>query len=107
MATEDKYEGEMTYLAQYVVDDWLGFSVIGGSVSTILGAGATAEHRLELTMRIAADLLQQGAQAGELTASGFEPWPLSIEESLSEISRRLHDLDGPADSGDVCWFTVD
>jgi hypothetical protein len=58
MYSEEEYREEFSYLAQYVEDDWLGFSVITGVVARLLGRGYDLEQEHELTMRIVRDLIR-------------------------------------------------
>ncbi|MFD9035563.1 hypothetical protein ACFVZW_31140 [Streptomyces sp. NPDC059567] len=109
MKNQDAYRGELEYLIQYAHDDWIGFSVVSGSVGSLLGRGASFEEQLTLLLRIIGDLYDHGVRAGELTASTevpFLPWPLEKADALARIAAEVRRLSELPDSGDVCWFTV-
>ncbi|MGW5422687.1 hypothetical protein [Streptomyces sp. NPDC003943] len=109
MLNEDAYRSELSYLAQYAHDDWLGFSVVSGSVGSLLGRGASFDEQLTLLLRIVGDLYDADARAGELTESPeepFVPWRLEKADTLARIATEVRRLSRLPDSGDVCWFTV-
>lgn len=110
MPTDEEYTEELDYLAEYVHDDWLGFSVVVGTVGKLLGKGRTLEERTGLLVRIVGDLLAQGAEAGDLTDDPDRPftaWGTSRDETLSRIKSAIDGLGRLPESGDICWFTVD
>jgi hypothetical protein len=110
MYSEEEYREEFSYLAQYVEDDWLGFSVITGVVARLLGRGYDLEQEHELTMRIVRDLIRLGAQAGELSEDSgqpFKPWPTDGDATVMRIDAELKELGRSPESGDVCWITLD
>jgi len=110
MPTEEEYGEEFSYLADYVHEDWLGFSVITGTVGKLLGKGHTMEERKRLTLRIVGDLLDLGAKAGDLTADPekpFVPWDTDRAATLSRIGSEMESLGHSPESGDICWITVD
>ncbi|UYQ65618.1 hypothetical protein [Streptomyces peucetius] len=109
MVNQDAYRRELDYLAQYAEDDWLGFSVISGSVGTLLGRGASFQEQLALLLRIVGDLYDAGARAGDLTESTkdpFAPWPGDKTQVLARITADVEEHSRLPDSGDICWFTV-
>jgi hypothetical protein len=109
MVNQDAYCRELDYLIQYAHDDWLGFSVISGSVGNLLGRGASFQEQLTLLLRIVGDLYDAGARAGDLTESTrepFLPWQMEKAEVLARIAAEVQSHSRLPDSGDVCWFTV-
>ncbi|MCA1217784.1 hypothetical protein [Streptomyces sp. 8L] len=107
--TDEAYSEELSYLAAYAHDDWLGFSVLVGSVGTLLGKGHTAREQTRLLPRIVGDLLARGAAAGDLTDDldqPFEAWGTGTVETVSRIAGAIDGLGRLPESGDVCWFTV-
>jgi hypothetical protein len=109
MVNQDAYRRELEYLTQYAEDDWLGFSVVSGSVGTLLGRGASFHEQLALLLRIVGDLYDAGARAGELTESTkdpFLPWPWDKAKVLTRITADVEQHSRLPDSGDICWFTV-
>lgn len=109
MVNQDAYRRKLEYLTQYAEDDWLGFSVISGSVGTLLGRGGSFHEQLALLLRIVGDLHDAGARAGELTESTkdpFLPWPWDNAEVLTRITADVEQHSRLPDSGDICWFTV-
>jgi hypothetical protein len=109
MVNQDAYRRELEYLVQYAHDDWLGFSVISGSVGSLLGRGASFHEQLTLLLRIVGDLYDAGAQAGDLTQSDQEPfllWRMEKDDVLARIAAEVRPHSRLPDSGDVCWFTV-
>ncbi|ORT55917.1 hypothetical protein [Streptomyces sp. CB03238] len=109
MVNQDAYRRELGYLMRYANDDWLGFSVISGSVGSLLGRGASFQDQLTLLLRIVGDLYDAGARAGELTESAgkpFVPWRMDKAEVLERIAAEVQPHSRLPDSGDVCWFTV-
>lgn len=109
MVSQDAYRRELEYLVQYAHDDWLGFSVISGSVGSLLGRGASFQEQLTLLLRIVGDLYDAGARAGDLTESTREPfllWRMEKAEVLARIAAEVQSHSWLPDSGDVCWFTV-
>lgn len=109
MVNEDAYRRELEYLIQYAHDDWLGFSVISGSVGSLLGRGATFQEQLTLLLRIVGDLYDAGARAGDLTESTRDPflaWRMEKAEVLARLAAEVQAHSRLPDSGDVCWFTV-
>ncbi|MFF4501609.1 hypothetical protein [Streptomyces sp. NPDC001401] len=110
MPTEEEYGEEFSYLADYVHEDWLGFSVITGTVGKLLGKGHSMEERKRLTLRIVGDLLDLGAKAGDLTADEEKPfiaWETDKAATLSRIKSEMESLGRSPESGDICWITVD
>ncbi|MFD9220172.1 hypothetical protein ACFWDI_09175 [Streptomyces sp. NPDC060064] len=106
---QDAYRHELEYAIQYAHDDWLGFSVISGSVGSLLGRGASFQEQLTLLLRIVGDLYDAGALAGDLTESTrepFLPWRMEKAEVLARIAAEVQPQSRLPDSGDVCWFTV-
>ncbi|MBT2407535.1 MULTISPECIES: hypothetical protein [unclassified Streptomyces] len=109
MVNQEAYRRELEYLIQYAHDDWLGFSVLSGSVGSLLGRGASFEEQLGLLLRIVGDLYDAGARAGDLTESPqepFLPWRAEKAEVLTRIAAEVKTSSRLPDSGDVCWFTV-
>lgn len=109
MLIEDAYRSELAYLARYAHDDLLGFSVVSGSVGSLLGPGASFEEQTTLLLRIVGDLYDADARAGELTESRgepFLPWHLEKADTLARIATEVRRLSRLPDSGDICWFTV-
>ncbi|MFF2785269.1 hypothetical protein ACFVT6_00595 [Streptomyces sp. NPDC058049] len=109
MVDEGAYRRELEYLIRYAHDDWLGFSVVSGSVGSLLGRGASFEVQLGLLLRIVGDLYDAGARAGDLTESASEPflpWRADKAEALTRIAAEAEPQSRLPDSGDVCWFTV-
>ncbi|MFF7649162.1 hypothetical protein ACFZCY_04770 [Streptomyces sp. NPDC007983] len=103
------YDAELQYLLQYARDDWVGFSVISGTVASLLGRGASRQELMNMTLRIIGDLYDRGVRAGELTASDahpFSPWPVAKEGALDRIQSEMRKLSTMPDSGDICWFTI-
>ncbi|MBT2441809.1 hypothetical protein J7E93_17165 [Streptomyces sp. ISL-36] len=99
----------MEYLVQYAHDDWLGFSVVSGSLGSLLGRGASFQEQLALLLRIVGDLYDCGVRAGELTASTCEPflpWRMEKADVLARIAAEVQQQARLPDSGDLCWFTV-
>lgn len=110
MFSEEDYRQEFSYLAEYVEDDWLGFSVITGTVGKLVGEGASVEQQNRLTLRIVGELLDLGAQAGDLSDDQdqpFKPWSSNKTETLLRIESELESLGHAPDSGDICWITLD
>jgi hypothetical protein len=108
--SEDEYREEFSYLAEYADDDWLGFSVITGTAATLLGKGYSLEQEERLVLRIVGDLLDLGAQAGDLSDDPdgpFKPWHTGKNESLTRIETELKSLGRSPESGDICWITRD
>ncbi|MCZ4096208.1 hypothetical protein G3I60_23645 [Streptomyces sp. SID13666] len=109
MFSAEQYANELDYLVRYAHDDWVGFSVISGTVGGLLGRGATMDRQQELALRIVGDLLSAGARAGDLTASDetpFAAWEGNPAEVLARIAAEVRAMPGLPDSGDICWFTV-
>lgn len=109
MVNQDAYRNELDYLIQYAHDDWIGFSVVSGSVGSLLGRGASFEEQLSLLLRIIGDLYDADVRAGELTESTeepFLPWRLEKADALARIAAEVRHLSQLPDSGDICWFTV-
>ncbi|MFJ8076854.1 hypothetical protein ACIQ7Q_23660 [Streptomyces sp. NPDC096176] len=109
MVNQDIYRRELGYLTQYAEDDWLGFSVISGSVGDLLGRGASFQEQLTLLLRIVGDLYEAGARAGDLTESTAEPflsWTMDKTEALTRIASQVEQSSRLPESGDICWFTV-
>lgn len=104
-----RYRDELEYLTRYAHDDWIGFSVVSGSVGGLLGRGAPFDAQVDLLLRIIGDLYDAGVRAGELTESAekpFLPWRLEKAGALARIAAEVRRLARLPDSGDVCWFTV-
>ncbi len=110
MFSEEEYREDFAYLAEYVHDDWLGFSVITGVAGRLLGPGYDLREENELTLRIVRDLLDLGAQAGDLSGDPdepFKPWLLAKEASVLQIDSELKKLGKSPESGDICWIMLD
>ncbi|MCX4750274.1 hypothetical protein OG455_32980 [Kitasatospora sp. NBC_01287] len=108
--TTEEYLDELSYLNDYVRDDWLGFSVITGSAAKLLGDEYSRPAERELCLRLIRDLLSEGARAGDLSADPdhpFLPWESDAAGSLTRIRAELEALGKSPDSGDVCWFSAD
>ncbi|PWK64548.1 hypothetical protein BCL76_115192 [Streptomyces sp. CG 926] len=105
----EAYRREVDYLVRYAHDDWLGFSVISGSVGSMLGRGASFEEQLGLLLRIVCDLYDAGVRAGDLTESPTKPflaWPAGRAEALARIAAEVRASCRLPDSGDICWFAA-
>jgi hypothetical protein len=110
MPTDADYAEELSYLSDYVHDDWLGFSVLVGTVGKLLGKGHTREEQTALLLRIVGDLLDEGAEAGDLTddpGTPFTAWGTGRDETLARITAAVEELGRLPESGDICWFTAD
>jgi hypothetical protein len=109
MDTRDDYQQELEYLLEYARQDWLGFSVISGTVGSLLGKGAPWSELRSLTLRIVVDLYRDGARPGALTASDSHPigyWNTDEAGLVRKIDQALEAKGELPDSGDICWFTV-
>lgn len=103
------YDEALDYLLRYAVDDWLEISIVVDHANQVLGADATKSEIAEMTLRLAADLIENGALPGELVteAPGFRAWSGSKQDLLGRLSRELRDMvahDRLPMPTEVCWF---
>lgn len=106
--TADEYGSELAYLENYARDDWLGMSPITGSAASLLGRDYSPASERDLAMRIIADLIDRGADAGDITSDPekpFVPWGLSRVESLQLIKGKWDAIGKSPESGEICWIT--
>ncbi|MFJ8040347.1 hypothetical protein ACIRBX_07545 [Kitasatospora sp. NPDC096147] len=104
-----KYAEELDYLVSYAREDLVGFHVVVGSATGLLGLDAEREQDIELTLRLVADLLAAGVRPGELdlgSETPFVPWPLDDRAALARIDAELHELDELPIADEICWFAV-
>jgi hypothetical protein len=110
MFTDDAYAEDLSYLATYVRDDWLGLSVVTGTAAKLLGDDYDPDQERALSLRIIADLLDLGAQVGDLSADPERPfvsWESDKEHTLARIDAQWQALGHSPESGDICWITAD
>lgn len=99
------YEEVLSGLTEYARDDWLGLEILTGWVRDCLdGMPSYAETR-PLAIRAVRDLINAGAEAGDLTEGGFRPWPVSREEMIGRITRALEERDTWPDPDELGWIT--
>ncbi|WP_431817902.1 hypothetical protein [Gordonia jacobaea] len=107
--SDSTYASELHYLVEYAQADWVGFSPIVGAAAS-LTKHDYSRHKLNATiLQLVSDLLDNGAPAGDLTASEttpFAPWQLPRDEVLQRIRREIDELPGFPVSGEICFFTV-
>ena len=76
-------------------------------VSEVVEAGVDAndENVSETFFAVLEHLLMNGLmEAGDVTDTGFIPWPVDPTEALSIIKAEWRKLDELPNLGDVCWL---
>ncbi|KNA90917.1 MULTISPECIES: hypothetical protein [Gordonia] len=107
--SDSTYASELHYLVKYAEADWVGFSPIVGAAASLTKHNYSREKLNATILQLVSDLLDNGASAGDLTASEttpFAPWQLSRDEVLQHIRREIDELPDFPVSGEICFFTV-
>ncbi|MEV8308235.1 hypothetical protein AB0P36_12945 [Streptomyces flavidovirens] len=110
MLDKDAYARDLGYLELYGQEDWVGFGVVSGVVSGLLGGGVGVEQQREVALKVVGDLHDRGVVPGDLTEAPdhpFVPWELNKEDAVSRIARAMEKMAELPDTGDICWFSSD
>jgi hypothetical protein len=109
MSTTGSYHDAIDYLRRYAAEDWLSLSIVLVYANGVTGAGSTVAQIVDMTMRMAADLVYDGAPAGDLVADDrdFVPWPGGPSAQLDRIRSELAvfvERDTIPVDFEICWF---
>lgn len=109
MSTADEYEDTIEYLRSYAAGDWLELSTVAVWANGVTGRGSTTAEIVDMTLRLAADLVADGLVPGEVVADdrGFVPWPGGATEQLGRLRTELAEFaarDRLPEGFDICWF---
>lgn len=87
-------------------EDWVDLAFARQYVSDEIGQVPPAELRRQ-TIEIVGQLLEADLfVAGDLSASGFAPWPLDARGSVERIRQEWDDATVTMHTGDVCWLQI-
>jgi hypothetical protein len=109
MSPTGSYDDAIDYLSRYAAEDWLSLSIVLVHANGVTGAGSTVAEIVDMTVRMSADLVSDGAPAGDLVADDrdFVPWPggatAQVDRIRSELSVFVTRDNIPADF-EICWF---
>lgn len=81
-----------------------------GAGGQLLGRGHTLRERTALLLRIVGDLLDAGAEAGDLTddlGAPFAARGAGRDETLTRIKAAVEDLGRLPEPGEICWCSAD
>ena len=105
----DGYEDAIEYLCSYAAGDWLELSTVTVWANGVTGRGSTTAEIVDMTLRLAGDLVADGSVPGEVVADdrGFVPWPGDPAAQLGRLRTELAEFvarDRLPEGFDVCWF---
>jgi len=90
--------------------DWVGLWEISDSLVAAYPTATWLEVRtlaLEVVQRLLADPRVHAGRLSAATASGFDPWPLTTEESMQRIVTEWEVLGRNPHIDEICWFDLD
>ncbi|PRX49200.1 hypothetical protein B0I33_103233 [Prauserella shujinwangii] len=97
------YDDRLDYLLRYASDDWLERSTVVDAANRVAGSEASDREIIDMTMKLASDLIDRGAVPGDLIEGdpGFVAWPGTADERLGRLRREIEVLGHLPDPGDV------
>jgi hypothetical protein len=106
---DDEYRDTIEYLRTYAAGDWLELSTVAVWANGVTGRGSSTAEIVDMTLRLAGDLLADGSVPGEVVDDdrGFVPWPGDPTAQLDRLRAELADFvagDRLPEGFDVCWF---
>ena len=104
-APTPSYAEVLTGLSAYAQDDWLGVDIITGWVRDCLEGMPSFVEVRPLAIRAVRDLINAGAEAGDITGEGFEPWPVSRQEMIDRLTRALGERTTWPEPDELGWIT--
>jgi hypothetical protein len=103
------YEKVLADLISYAHEDWLGMEVVASAVRECFDHRPSYAEVRPLAIRAVSDLINAGASAGDVTAVDstwrFDPWPVSSEQAIQQITRDLEERDTYPEPGEIGWIT--
>lgn len=99
------YNDVLANLIDYAQDDWLGLEIVASAVRKCFEGLPSYVDVRPLAIRAVRDLIDAGAQAGDLTEEGFRPWPVGQQEMIGRITRGLEERTTWPDPDELGWIT--
>jgi hypothetical protein len=103
------YDKVLSDLIRYAHEDWLGMEVVASAVRDCFDHRPSYAEARPLVIHAVSDLIDAGASAGDLTAADsswrFDPWPVSPEQAIQQITRDLEERDNYPEPGEIGWIT--
>jgi hypothetical protein len=103
--SDPAYEQVLSTLTRYAHDDWLGVEILARSVRECFDHRPSYAEARPLAIRAVRDLINAGAEAGDIAEEGFRPWLLSRPEMIDRITRGLEERDTWPEPNELGWLT--
>lgn len=104
-ATSDlAYEQVLSRLTTWARDDWLDVDILVHMVRECFDHRPTYAEVRPLAVRAVRDLINAGAEAGDIAEEGFRPWPVGRQEMVDRLTRALEERTTYPGPDEVGWI---
>jgi hypothetical protein len=103
--SESVYERVLAGLARAAHDDWLGMEILTRSLRECFDHRPSYVEVRPVAVRAVHDLINAGAQAGDLAEEGFRPWPMTRQEMIDRLTRALDERTDWPQPNELGWIT--
>ncbi len=107
MVSDDVYAEELDYLVDYARQSLVYFEIVRDAAEKISGPGSAESQVQSSTLRLIADMIDQGVRVGDPNPRPDEElieWVMPKGEVLHRIAEEMAKRDDPSDFIDICWF---
>lgn len=105
LSPDRAYDEVLSGLTEYAHDDWLDIDVLINWVRDCFDGPSNYDDVRPVAIRAVRDLINAGAEAGEITEEGFESWPVSSEAMIDRITRALEERTTWPEPNELGWLT--
>jgi hypothetical protein len=104
-ASDLAYDQVLSRLNTYAHEDWLGLDILTRRMRKCFGHRPSYVEVRPVAIRAVRDLINAGAEAGDITEEGFKPWPVSRQEMIDRIISALEERTTWPDPNELGWLT--